>query len=131
MSEDKKGRIEVVSPILEILNVLNEVSGEHPRLAKSSSVQLGKEFLSGASVVEVDDALKLVISKEQSKLKSLIKRYYERNSDATADEIELERYRKRIATRLCGYLKSLQPISDNIRDYDKLKQLFCLNPEPQ
>ena len=126
-SEDKKARIEVVSPILQTLNVLAEGSDEHARARNSSSAKLGKELASGASVVEVDDALKIVIDKEQTKLKGLIRKYYERDSDPTADDIELDRYRKRIATRLCLYLKSLEPISDNIKDYSKLRQLFCLN----
>jgi hypothetical protein len=49
--------------------------------------------------------------------------------DGSFDEIELERYRKRVATRLCKYLRSLEPISDSINDYDKLRKFFCLNSD--
>jgi hypothetical protein len=129
ISEDKRARVETVSPILQTLNVLAEISEVHAKLRNSTSPKLGKELATGDSVVQVDDALKIVLDKEKTKLTTLINEYYKRDLDGSFDEIELERYRKRVATRLCKYLRSLEPISDSINDYDKLRKFFCLNSD--
>lgn len=140
-TEEKKGLVEVVSPIVQSLNLLNlgemgvrisdpASKGGFVALKNQSRLLagLGRDFISGASVVEVAEPLKIIIDKEQSQLKRIINEYYKYDADSTVDDLERDKHRQRLAARLCRYLSSLEPIKDHINGYATLRQFFCQGP---
>jgi hypothetical protein len=74
---------------------------------------------------EEDSPLGRVVKGQKDRLDKHINDYHAIDADPKYDEIEKDKYRRRVAAQACDLLKQSQPIKDQIPDYNTLVEFFC------
>jgi hypothetical protein len=116
--------LEFISSVVTAIELLSKV----PKLAavvKQAGINVGSLFRAKEQAPQARSPLDMVIAQENKRLHNSIEEYYAMDDDSRYDEIEKDKYRRRIAARTCALLKSASPIKEKIPDYDKLVALFC------
>jgi hypothetical protein len=116
--------LEFISSVVTAIELLSKV----PKLAavvKQAGINVGALFRAKEQAPQARSPLDIIIDQENKKLLNAIEEYYAMDNDSRYDEIEKDKYRRRIAARTCALLKAASPIREKIPDYDKLVDLFC------
>lgn len=116
--------IEIGPVILEGFKILQDIPGILENYRRLFD-RLKGNVDSGNTVVSASALIGGVVKGESDKLKNLINKYYAIDHDNRYDDVQKDAYRKRIAAQVCSVLTALDPIKDQIPDYNDLVELFC------
>lgn len=116
--------IEIGSVILEGFKTIKDIPGVLEKYQRLYD-RLKGNVVSGNTVITASPLIGRVVKGESDKLLSLIKKFYAIDSDDKYHDIEKDAYRKKIAAQICAILTAIDPIKDQIPDYDNLVELFC------
>lgn len=114
----------MIDTILQAIEIAGKIPGAAEGIARLGGT-IQALFKAKGKKPEEGSPLERLIKGQKDRLDRLINDYHDIDKDPKYDEIEKEKYRRRVAAQACDLLKTSKPIKDEIPGYDTLVDFFC------